>query len=105
MGAGPVTISLDENFQQVGSDIAPMYSMHSRSGAEYDVAYFQRDDWKDVSAVIWSSELMPEKGDISLLFNPNATLPLTPEDIGIEGLNYISYTRTETGFSRDQPLS
>ncbi len=103
VGAGPlqVTINWADNSGKVS--VASRGTMQTRNGTDYGIAYFQRDEWKDVSAVLWSAEWLPEINDIKLLLNPNAKIPLYAQVLGAAP-EVITYTKTETGYIRDQKL-
>lgn len=103
VGAGPlqVTINWVDNSGKVS--VASRGTMQTRNGTDYGIAYFQHDEWKDVSAVLWSAEWLPEIKNIKVLLNPNANIPL---DTGLLGATpeIITYTKTDTGYTRDQKL-
>jgi hypothetical protein len=104
MGAGPLQLTIGAGGGTGTVGVSSQGTMMTRNGTEFDIAYFQRDEWKDVSAVMWSSEWLPEHGDMKLLLNPNANIPLNPAHISPTP-KIITYTRTATGYTRDQPVS
>lgn len=103
VGAGPLQVTIDWTNNSGKVSVSSRSAMQTRNGTDYDIAYFQRDEWKNISAVMWSAEWLPEIGDIKVLVNPNATIPLSPEAMRVAA-NTITYTKTDTGYTRDQKL-
>lgn len=105
IGAGSLQITLYVDGKNGRMSIASQHSITTNSGAEIPTAYFQRDEWKKVSAVMWASEWFPENTDLKLFLNPNANIPLNPVSLGIDA-QIISYTRQADGsYIRDQRLN
>ncbi|CAN5619617.1 hypothetical protein BH23PAT2_BH23PAT2_10560 [soil metagenome] len=103
IGAGPLQMTIDSANNTASMGVSSRSSIQSRNGSEISVGLFQRDDYKPLSAVLWTSEYLPEMSDLKLMLNPNATVPLDPSTFP-EIANLITYTRTATGFTRDQSL-
>jgi|GEM_PF-2235411 len=104
MGAGPLQITINADGSNGRMSIASQNSITANSGADIPTAYFQRDEWNKVSAVIWTSEWLPEESDLKVLLNPNANIPLDPTSIGIDA-QVISYSRLTDSYTRDQRLN
>lgn len=104
IGAGPLQITINRDGSNGRMSIASQHSITTSSGVEIPTAYFQRDEWNKVSAVMWTSEWFPEDSDLKVFLNPNATIPLDPASLGIDA-QIISYTRqADSGYTRDQRL-
>lgn len=104
MGAKELQVKVNLNTKRAITSIAPLASIQSKQGSPIEVGYFQRDSWKPVSAVIWSTHYLPDKDEVNIVLNPNASIPLNPKDIS-EIHRVITYTKTPTGYDRDQKLS
>jgi hypothetical protein len=104
MGAGPLQLTISAGGTKGDVGISSQGTMTTRNGTEFDIAYFQRDEWKGVSAVMWSAEWLPEIDDLKLLLNPNANIPLDPTVLG-NTPQVITYTKTDVGYTRDQKLN
>ena len=103
IGAGPLQITIDADGSNGRMGIASQYAITTSSGVEIPTAYFQRDEWNKVSAVMWSSDWFPNESDLKVLLNPNADVPLNTANLGID-VQIISYTRDTNGYTRDQRL-
>ena len=103
MGAGPLQLTISADGIRGNVNVSSKGTMTTRNGTEFDIAYFQRDEWKGVSAVLWSAEWLPGIDDIRILLNPNATIPLDPGTLGATP-RVITYTKTEVGYNRDKSL-
>lgn len=104
MGAGPLQITINGDGSQGKMSIATQHSITASGGAEIPTAFFQRDEWKKVSAVLWSTKWFPEENDIKVLLNPNANIRFNPDNLGINAV-VISYTKVREGYNRDQRLN
>lgn len=104
VGAGPLQITLDWAKNTGKVSVSSRSTMQTRNGTDYGIAYFQRDEWKGVSAVLWSAEWLPEIDDIKILINPNATILLDPAMLGAKP-KIITYTKVDVGYDRDQKLN
>lgn len=103
IGAGPLQMTIDSANNTATMSVSSRSSIQSRNGSEINTGLFQRDEYKPVSAVLWSNEYLPELSDLKLMLNPNAIVPLDPL-VFPEIDNLITYSRTATGFTRDQQL-
>lgn len=104
IGAGPLQITINADGSNGRMSIASQHSITTSSGVEIPTAYFQRDEWKKVSAVMWTSDWFPEAQDLKIFLNPNAEVPLDPTNLGITA-QVISYTQQEdSSYIRDQRL-
>jgi len=103
MGAGPLQVTIDQSAGSAEVNISSQGSMTTRNDSEYEIAYFQRDDYKDVSAVLWSTEWTPNEKEIYVLLNPNAKLPIAPSLLP-EGVNIITYSKNDDGYARNQKV-
>jgi len=103
VGAGPLQVTIDWAKNTGKVSVSSRSKMQTVNGTGYGIAYFQRDEWKGVSAVMWSAEWLPEIGDIKILLNPNTTNPLDPTVLGVTP-QVITYTKTDIGYTRNQPL-
>jgi hypothetical protein len=104
IGAGPLQLTISPDDTKGNMSVSSKGTMTTRNGTEFDIAYFQRDEWKGVSAVIWSAEWLPEVSDIKILLNPNATIQFHPAALGARP-QVITYTKTDVGYTRDQKLN
>ena len=104
MGAGPLQITISGDGSEGRMGIATQHSITASGGAEIPTAFFQRDEWKKVSAVLWSTKWFPEDNDIKVLLNPNANIPFNPDSLGIDA-EIISYKKVDNGYNRDQRLN
>lgn len=104
VGAGPLQVTIDWANNTGAVSVSSRGSMQTINGADYGIAYFQREEWRGVSAVLWSAEWLPEIGDIKILLNPNTTVPLDPTALGTSP-QVITYTKTTTGYTRVQKLN
>jgi len=103
IGAGPLQLTISPDGTKGNMSVSSKGTMTTRNGTEFDIAYFQRDEWEGVSAVMWSAEWFPEINDIKILLNPNATVRLGPPALGATP-QVITYTKTDVGYTRDQKL-
>lgn len=101
VGAGALQVTIDWANNSGKVSVSSRGTMQTRNGTEYGIAYFQQDEWKGVSAVLWSAEWLPEIEDIKILLNPNAAISLDPVALGAKP-QIISYTKTDVGYTRDQ---
>ena len=104
IGAGPLQITINADGSNGRMNIASQHAITTTSGMEIPTAYFQREVWNKVSAVMWTSDWFPEESDLKLFLNPNADIPLNPVNLGID-VEIISYTRDTEGYTRDQRLN
>jgi len=104
IGAGPLQMTIDSASNVATMSVSSRSSIQSLNGSEINTGLFQRDEYKLVSAVLWSNEYLPGLSDLKLMLNPNATVPLDPS-VFPEIANTITYTRTDTGYTRDQSLN
>ncbi len=104
IGAGPVQITIDAATNTARTRVSSRATIQSRNGSDIEVGLFQRDEYRSVSAVLWSNEYLPELADVKVLINPNANVPLDPALLP-EVSNIITYSRTGTGYTRDQRLA
>lgn len=104
VGAGPLQVTIDWANNTGKVSVSSRSTMQTVNGTDYGIAYFQRDEWKDVSAVLWSAEWLPEIDDIKILLNPNAKVPLDPALLGASP-QIITYTKNDVGYTRDQKLN
>jgi hypothetical protein len=103
MGAKEVQVKVNLDTKRAITSIAPLGTITSSQDKEIEVAYFQRDRWKPVAAVIWCTEYLPKASDLRIVFNPNAAVPLSPKDIP-EIQNIATYKKTKIGYDRDQKI-
>lgn len=104
IGAGPIQITFDRLKNTATASISTRTTIQSRNDSEINVGLFQHDEYKYVSAVLWSNEYMPELSDLKIMLNPNANVPID-QSIFPEIDNIITYTRTDTSYVRDQQLT
>jgi hypothetical protein len=104
MGAGALQLTLSADGTRGDVGVSSQGTMTTRNGTEFDIAYFQRDEWKGVSAVMWYAEWLPELSDVKILLNPNATMPFDPAALGAVP-QVLTYTKTAVGYMRDQPAN
>jgi hypothetical protein len=104
IGAGPTQITIDTKNNTAKASVSSRSSIQSRNDSSINIGLFQRDEYKPVSAVLWTTEYLPELHDVYIMLNPNATVPLDPS-VFPEIDNIITYTRTDVGYTRDQPLA
>jgi hypothetical protein len=102
MGTWGLQMRLDSSGRGV-IEASTKGTLTSPKGTVFPVAYFQRPEYANVSAVLYSRELIPNIDDLEILLNPNAISPLDPNILGL-AKNTITYTRTSSGYRRDQPL-
>lgn len=104
VGVGPLQVTIDWKKNTGKVSVSSRSTMQTVNGTDYGIAYFQRDEWNGVSAVLWSAEWLPEIGDVKILLNPNAAVPFDPAVLGVTP-GVITYTKGKTGYTRDQKLS
>lgn len=103
MGAGPLQVTINSDGTNGQLVVGSQSSILNSSGAEIPTAFFQREEWKVISAVLWTSKWYPEECDIKVLLNPNANIPFDASIFGVN-VEVISYTKVSNGYNRDQQL-
>lgn len=101
MGVGPIAMSISADGGAASFRTTTKTTMSTINGSEYEIAYFLREEYADISAVLWSSTDVPETSDIKILLNPNARLPIDPDTLPSQ-MQVITYSKNETGYTRDQ---
>jgi hypothetical protein len=104
IGAGPLQVTIDWADNSGEVSVSSRGTIQTRNGTDYNIAYFQKDEWMEISAVLWSSELIPEINDIKILLNPKAKTPLLLADLSSK-IQIFSYTKANNNYVRDQKIT
>lgn len=103
MGIGPIQITINSATNTATSSISSRSTITTRNGSQIEIGYFQKDEYKDVSAVLWTTEYLPEPRDLKILLNPNANVPLDGNSL-LDIVQAITYTKNSDSYTRNQPL-
>ncbi len=104
MGIGPIQITIDSVNNTATSSISSRSSITTRNGNQIEIGFFQKEEYKNVSAILWTTEYLPEQRDLRILLNPNADISLADNSLLEIVINFVTYTKTETDYTRNQPI-
>ncbi|MCE7936868.1 hypothetical protein DYH10_03745 [Candidatus Saccharibacteria bacterium CPR2] len=103
MGIGPIQVTINSATNTATSSVSSRSTITTRNGSQIEIGYFQKEEYKDLSAVLWTTEYLPESRDLHVLLNPNANVSLEGSSL-LDIVQAITYTKNSDHYSRNQPL-